>query len=97
MSLGRGAVHKKKHRHLLLLSHRTGTILLCVQLLLVEHHLVRPALVIVCSTINKHVIIAPPPRLLNYACSTEVKLPNGEALLQEEIQWLKYVRVGKAC
>ncbi|XP_052783474.1 probable ubiquitin carboxyl-terminal hydrolase FAF-X isoform X2 [Mya arenaria] len=31
-------------------------------------------------------------RLLNYACSTDVNLPNAEALLNNEIQWLKTVK-----
>ena len=35
-------------------------------------------------------------RLLNYACSTDVNLPNAEVLLNNEITWLKLVRVSFA-
>lgn len=34
-------------------------------------------------------------RLLNYACSTDIRLPNADKLLHNEILWLKKLRVSE--
>ncbi len=36
-------------------------------------------------------------RLLNYACASQATLPTAEVLLNNEITWLKRVKVGTIC